>query len=176
MRRAADTARVALLALAVLALPVVAAGAPTPAAPPSPPAGRAASQARAPAATAGTSEQPTLGDDRDVIEASEKWLRLLDRGQMGAAWDASAKSLQDQVSRAEWVKGIGAARKPFGTLKARKRDRFARAHQMPGGPEGDYAIVQFVSEFDNGQRATEQLIWMLQPDGGIWRVSGYHIR
>ena len=164
MSRAADAARLALLALAVLALPAAAAGAP------------GALAAPAPGAAAGTPEQPTLGDDRDVIEASEKWLRLLDRGQMGAAWDASAKSLQDQVSRVEWVKGIGAARKPFGTLKARKRDRFARAHEMPGGPDGDYAIVQFVSEFENGKRATEQLIWMLQPDGGIWRVSGYYIR
>jgi len=168
MRHAAATARLALLALVVLALPVAAADAPATA--------PAASSATEPGATGATPEQPTLGDDRDVIEASEKWLRLLDRGQTGAAWDASAKSLQDHVSRAEWVKGIGAARKPFGTLKARKRDRFARAHEMPGGPEGDYAIVQFVSEFANGKRATEQLIWMLQPDDGIWRVSGYHIR
>ena len=164
--------------LFALALPAFAADTPAPAATPS--ASTGASAAPALKAGAATSDderiQPTVGDDRDVIQSSEKWLKLLDRGQLGPAWDISAKHLKAQVTRAEWVKGIGEARKPFGKLKARRSDRFARAHQMPGAPDGDYAIVQFETDFANGKHATEQITWMLEPDGGIWRVSGYYIR
>jgi hypothetical protein len=158
------------------AAPAVAAVAPPGAAASVAPANAAAAPRPAAVAPGDAREQPTLKDDRDVIEASEKWLKLLDRGQLGAAWDISARRLQAQVTRPTWIKGIGEARKPFGKLKARNRDRFARAHEMPGAPDGDYAIVQFVSEFANGKRATEQITWTLEPDGGIWRVSGYYIR
>jgi hypothetical protein len=162
---------VLLACAAWLALPALAAGLPGAAA-------QAASSAAVPAAGSPgeAPQQPSINDDRDVIEASEKWLRLLDRGQLGPAWDVSAKTLQAQVTRAEWIKGIGAARKPFGRLAARNRDRFARAHQLPGVPEGDYAIVQFDSRFEGGRHATEQITWSLEPDGGVWRVAGYYIR
>jgi len=157
----------ALLVLALafaLAVPALAADAP------------AAASAKAADDGAAALEQPTMRDDRDVLDSSEKWLRLIDRGQYGAAWDVSAAFLKGQVTRPQWVKGIGDARKPFGVLKARKPDRFARSHQMPGAPDGDYAIAQFESDFTNGKHATEQITWMLEPDGGIWRVSGYYIR
>lgn len=167
---------VLLAAAAALALPALAADAPPRAPAAASSAAGAAARGAAVAAPEDAREQPTLKDDRDVIEASEKWLRLLDRGELGAAWDVSAALLHDQVTRANWIKGIGEARKPFGKLKLRHRDRFARAHQLPGAPEGDYAIVQFASEFANGKHATEQLTWTLEADGGIWRVSGYYIR
>jgi hypothetical protein len=121
-------------------------------------------------------EQPSVRDDQDVIEASEKWLKLLDDGKLGPAYDLGAKPLHDAVTRAGWIKGVGDARKPLGKLKSRSREKFARAHSMPNGPEGDYAIIEFHSTFANGKRAVEQVIWMLEPEGGIWKVSGYYIR
>ena len=54
-------------------------------------------------------------------------------------------------------------------------DCFERSHQLPGAPEGDYSIIEFQTEFANGKKATEQVIWMLEKDD-VWRVSGYFIR
>ena len=139
--------------------------------PPSPPASAPPSQTAIDALPA----QPTMGDDRDTIQASEKWLALLDAGKPGTAWDAASPHLKSVVTRKQWIEGITAMRKPFGKLESRKGDKFARAHQLPGAPDGDYSIVEFVSKFKNGKQGSEQVIWMLT-EGEVWRVSGYFIR
>jgi len=140
----------------------------------------AAQPAPAPAAPPGApplpeSAQPTMGDDRETIAASTKWLALLDAGKYGPAWDGASPHLKSVVTRAKWIQGIGEARKPFGKLKARNAVKFARSHQMEGAPDGDYSIIEFESTFANGKRATEHIVWMLG-DGDVWRVSGYYIR
>jgi hypothetical protein len=159
----------ALLVLAAIAvwLPQVAAqtAAPTP-----PPA------AAAPGAPAQPeSAQPTMGDDRETIEAAKKWLALLDDGKTGAAWDASSPHLKSVVTRKKWIDGITDARKPFGKFVKRTPTKFARSHSMPGAPDGDYSIIEFDTEFANGKRASEQVIWMLG-EREVWSVSGYFIR
>ena len=120
--------------------------------------------------------QPTLRDDQDVLDASEKWLAILDAGKFGEAYDLAAQSLRKSVTRANWIKGIGEARKPLGKAQGRARDKFARAHALPGLPDGDYAIVEFKTTFASGKRAAEQLTWQYDADGRIWRVAGYYIR
>jgi len=119
--------------------------------------------------------QPSPRDDRETIEAAQTWLALVDAGKFGLAWDDASPHLKSVVTRAKWIAGMSEARKPFGKLKERTPARFARSHSMPGAPEGDYSIIEFETEFANGKRATEQIIWMLG-DNGVWRVSGYYIR
>jgi len=119
--------------------------------------------------------QPTKGDDRDMIQASEKWLKLIDMGEFGAAWDISAPSLKSSVTRKAWVDGLAAARKPFGEVRARKTDKFARSHKLPGLPEGDYALLLFDTQFANGKQAQEHLTWVLGK-GDVWQVTGYFIK
>jgi hypothetical protein len=119
--------------------------------------------------------QPTLGDDKDTIEATRKWLSLLDSGKAGAAWDVASTYLKSVVTRQKWVTEITAARKTFGKLKERTPVRFARSHSMPGAPDGDYAFIELESVFVNGKQATEHVTWTLDKDE-VWRVSGYFIR
>lgn len=163
--------RFALLVVAMaLALPLATGAQPVPppvggTPPGAPPAGKAEAEA----------EQPTLQDDRDTIDAGMKWLELIDAGKSGEAWDAAAKILKSAVTRNDWVSGLSEIRRSYGGLVSRKPSRFARAYQLPGAPEGDYAIVEYESEFGDGKKAVEQLTWMLE-DGSIWRVSGYFIR
>jgi hypothetical protein len=121
------------------------------------------------------SAQPTAGDDKETIGAAYKWLTLLDGGKAGAAWDVASAHLKSVVTRKKWVEGIVEMRGPFGKPDARKAEKFARSHQLPGAPEGDYSIIEFQTEFANGKKATEQVIWMLEKDD-VWRVSGYFIR
>ena len=132
----------------------------------------------APGAKDAPPAQPTRAEDKDVIEASQKWLKLIDGGHYGDAWDGGAAPLKSAVTRKGFVAGIGEARKPYGKVAARKPGRFARAHDLPGGPQGDYALVSFETRFANGKTAEEQVIWLLEADrsGDNWRVSGYFIR
>jgi Protein of unknown function (DUF4019) len=159
----------ALLVLAVMAgwLPQVAAQSAAPALPP------AVATPGAPPTDAPS--QPTQRDDRETIEASTKWLALLDAGKTGAAWDSGSPYLKSVVTRTKWIDGITDARKPFGKFVKRTPTKFARSHSMPGAPEGDYSIIEFDTEFENGKRAQEQIIWMLG-EREVWSVSGYFIR
>ena len=168
---AAPSAAPARAPTAVLAAAPSAAAATAPAAAPA----RPAASAKAPASEDDGQVQPTLRDDKDVIAASERWLELLDAGQFGAAWDAGAATLKSSVARQKWVAGLRDMRKPFGKVATRKAEKFARAHTLPGAPDGDYALILFDTRFAQGGKAQEQVTWMLEA-GDTWRVSGYYIR
>jgi len=118
--------------------------------------------------------QPTLQDDKDVIEAGRKWLALVDSGQYDETWEIASPLLKGKVSKEKWNDGLRNLRKPLGKLVSRTPEKFARAHQLPGAPDGDYVIVEYTSTFENGKHP-EQLTWSLEKDD-IWRVSGYFIR
>ena len=118
---------------------------------------------------------PTLGDDMDTIKAGKAWLALLDAGKAGAAWDVASKRLQNAVKRATFVTEIRRVRKPLGKLESRTEVKFARAHDLPGVPSGDYAIVEFDAKYANGKHLSEQLTWAIE-EGDIWRVFGYFYR
>jgi len=139
----------------------------------------AASGAPAPAARADAPREPpadaaTEKDDDEVVAESRKWLGLIDDGKAGLAWDGADASLRASVTRAKWIDGIRELRKPYGAVKARKTTQIARAHSLPGAPDGDYVIVQFDTEFANGKHASELVTWTLTNTS--WRVSGYQIR
>jgi hypothetical protein len=146
-----------------------------PAQPGMPPAAPAAPAAAPGAPSADDALQPSTRDDKETVEASRAWLALLDAGNFGAAWDGASPHLKSVVTRQKWITGLTAARKPFGKLKQRTPVKFARSHSMPDAPDGDYSLLEFESEFANGKRASEQIIWMLG-DNQVWRVSGYYIR
>src|SRR5260221_1386887 len=127
--------RVAMAAAECFSLDAAQAAAPPPAAQP----GAAAANPPGKPSTGEEQVQPTQGDDRETIEASTKWLALLDAGKFGAAWDVSSAHLKSVVARPKWIAGITDARKPFGAFKTRTAAKFARAHSMPDAPDGDYS-------------------------------------
>jgi hypothetical protein len=120
-------------------------------------------------------DQPSLRDDQQSIDAARQWLERLDGGNTGPLWDNASKTLQKRVTRDKWVSGLRDMRQPFGKVDGRRAVKFARAHELPDAPSGDYAIIEFETDFANGKRAVEQVVWFLEPDD-IWRVSGYFIR
>ena len=67
------------------------------------------------------------------------------------------------------------ARKSLGKLETRTAERFARSHQLPGAPEGDYAIIDYTARFAQGKKLQERLVWSIE-EGDIWRVAGYEYR
>jgi hypothetical protein len=119
--------------------------------------------------------QPTLGDDKEAVEFGKKWLELLDAGKSGVAWDSASKQLQSVVKRDAFIAQVRATRKPLGKLESRTAVKFARAHDIPGAPTGDYAIIEFDGKYANGKHLSEQLVWTIE-DTGIWRVAGYYYR
>jgi len=46
---------------------------------------------------------------------------------------------------------------------------------VPGGPDGQYVIIEFAASFENKKTAIETVTPMLEKDG-VWRVAGYYIK
>ena len=112
--------------------------------------------------------------EESARQAALAWLTLVDTKQYAQSWDATALLFRGQVNRADWVKAVAAARKPFGDLISRKLISATYATSLPGAPDGEYVVLQFATVFTNKAQAVETITPML--DEGRWRVSGYFVR
>jgi hypothetical protein len=106
--------------------------------------------------------------------AAEKWLALLDAGEYGKAWDASAKMFRERVPREQWLENLPKTRGVHGKLKSRRAEVSSWKPSLPGVPQGDYVTVRFSSSFDNKSDAEELITLVLEE--GIWRPLGYGLR
>ena len=107
--------------------------------------------------------------------AVEQWLALVDAGEYGQSWDASAAIFQGAVTKQQWEDMLEGVRKPLGALESRKLKSATHMTQMPGAPDGEYVVLQFESSFANKKKAIETVTPMREQDGS-WKVSGYWIK
>lgn len=114
------------------------------------------------------------GKEEAAKQAALEWLALVDAMQYEASWKEAASLFRAQISSADWVRMVAAARNPLGDLIARELISATYATSLPGAPDGEYVVLQFQTAFDNKAQAVETVTPML--DLGHWRVSGYYIR
>ena len=107
--------------------------------------------------------------------AADAWLTRLDAGDYAGTWRDAAAPFQAAVDAAKWSSGIGDLRAKYGKMLSRKLlvSRFSTT--MPGGPDGRYAFLQYVTNFEHKQGAIETIVPMLDKDGR-WKISGYYIK
>ena len=66
-------------------------------------------------------------------------------------------------------------RKPLGNMISRKVQSKIYTASLPGAPDGEYVVIEFVTSFEKKKSAIETITSMLDRDGK-WRVSGYYIK
>jgi hypothetical protein len=125
----------------------------------------------APAAVAAGNEAA----EKQALAAAQGWLALVDAGKFAESWDAAAAVFRAAVSKADWVRMVGAVRTPLGGVVSRKLNAKQFTTTVPGAPDGHYVIIQFNTVFEHKATAVETITPMLDADGS-WRVSGYFIR
>jgi hypothetical protein len=110
-----------------------------------------------------------------AISAAEKWLATVDAGEYAASWNEAAEVFRNAVKQDQWEQLMTAARKPLG--KPISRTVVTKVYQtsLPGGPDGEYVVIQFETSFENKKAAIETVTPMMGKDG-MWRVSGYYIK
>jgi hypothetical protein len=107
--------------------------------------------------------------------AARAWLALVDAGNYAGSWTAASTLFRQKVPESQWQSAASSARGPLGALKSRTLQSATYTHTAPGGPDGEYVVVQFASSFENKANSIETVTPMKDPDGS-WRVSGYYIR
>ena len=110
-----------------------------------------------------------------ALEAAEKWLTLVDKGEYGKSWATAAGYFKGAVAENQWEQAVTAVRGPLGKVISRKVKSKQYATSLPGAPDGEYVVIQFETSFEKKKSAVETLTPMKEKDGS-WRVSGYFIK
>jgi uncharacterized protein DUF4019 len=126
--------------------------------------------------------QSVTPEQRQALDAAERWLAPLDAQRYADAWAMAAESFKASVGRQEFRDGIRNIRKDYGKVIARKAEKMGFVGEAPnpndaatGPKQGTQVAILFETKFAGKKQATEELSMVLEKDG-LWRVAGYYIR
>ena len=109
-----------------------------------------------------------------AASSGEAWLGLIDNGKYADSWREASSYFRSRVPEKAWVSMVQGVRAPLGALVSRSQPSVTFAKTLPGAPDGNYALMQFQTSFQNKANAVETLTVMA--DGEKWRAAGYFIR
>ncbi len=98
----------------------------------------------------------------------------MDAGDYRRSWAEASGLFRAAVTEEAWARQCAAVRGPLGGVSARRLAHEQHATELPGAPDGEYAVLQFESSFQHKRSAVETVTPMREADGA-WRVSGYFI-
>lgn len=119
--------------------------------------------------------QSTEASEAAAQQAADAWLKVIDAGNLGKAWDQASTMFRTVVPRRDFEKKMKAARAPLGKFVFRKLSGKRLTHELPGGPGGTYVILEYGAQFQKKERAVETVTMMLDT-GGKFRGAGYDVR
>jgi len=129
----------------------------------------------APQGRAAAAESKVAARKEAAVAVAKQWLAVVDEGKYAESWDGAAELFQGAVPKGQWVQQLGGSRAPLGQVLKRDLKWQAYKTRLPGAPDGEYVVIQFVTSFTNKKAAVETVTPTLETDGK-WRVSGYFIK
>ena len=112
--------------------------------------------------------------EQAATDAALAWLDLIDHGNYAESWEQSAAPFKSSMTAEKWADMVKPVRSPLGKLESRAVANREYMTSLPGGPTGEYVVIQFKTTFENKQNAIETVTPMLE--NGQWKVSGYYIK
>lgn len=110
-----------------------------------------------------------------VQQTARTWLADTDRGIAAQSWKNAGKQFRNAITADRWTESLKQVRPPLGATSQRAVLATQFRKNIPGSPDGEYAIVLFRSTFANKIGAQETVVLQLETDG-TWRVIGYTIK
>ena len=121
---------------------------------------------------------PALAQDPQstlVQKVARDWLALIESQGAPASWSAAGSKFKQAMTADRWGESLQQAKDPLGALEQRTMLATSFSKTFPGGPDGEYALVQFRTSFAKKTDASETVTLEREADG-MWRVIGYAIR
>jgi hypothetical protein len=107
-------------------------------------------------------------------KVARSWLEMADHGDAAGSWRAAGKKFQNAITADRWTESLGQVRPPLGELVERTVMSTQLTKQIPGVPDGDYALLEFRTSFAKKTNSRETVTLEHEaPD--TWRVIGYYI-
>jgi hypothetical protein len=110
-----------------------------------------------------------------VQEIARTWLADTDRDNAAQSWKNAGKQFRNAITVERWAESLKAVRSPLGALSQRAQIGTEFRKNIPGAPDGEYAIVLFRTTFAKKLNSRETVTLEHEPDGA-WRVIGYLIQ
>jgi Protein of unknown function (DUF4019) len=120
---------------------------------------------------------PSAAQDPRGNEAqnvAREWLVLTDSGEAEASWNAAGPTFRNAISIERWAAALGKVRFPLGALEQRALYSTQFVNEIPGLPQGDYALLKFRTVFAAKTNA-EESVTLDRGSDGKWQVVGYVI-
>ena len=114
-------------------------------------------------------------DIEDATKTAQKFLNQVDEKKYEAAWQNADDLIQTAVTKDQWESTLTLAREPFGEAITRKVKSSDYHTDLPGGPNGEYVIIEFETSFKNKESSIETVTPKKSEDG-LWKIAGYYIR
>jgi hypothetical protein len=108
-------------------------------------------------------------------EAASSWLKLVDSGNYAASWAQASSLFKAAVTESSWESALKSSRGSLGAIRTREVQSAIFTRTMPGGPDGEYVVIKYVSHFEHKASAIETVTPMIEKDGS-WHVSGYYVK
>jgi hypothetical protein len=105
---------------------------------------------------------------------ARRWLDLTDHGDAAESWRAAGKKFQNAITADRWADSLKQVRPPLGELVKRTVLSTQLTKQIPGAPDGDYALLEIRTSFAEKTDSRETVTLEHEADG-VWRVIGYYI-
>jgi uncharacterized protein (TIGR03067 family) len=105
-----------------------------------------------------------------ATQVADDWLKLVNAGDYGQAWDQAAKFLQKLISKEDYAALSGPVYKSLGKLQSRTVAKRQYTKTPPIVPPGEYVVIEYKSKYENWANVVETVVPSLGPDGR-WRVS-----
>jgi hypothetical protein len=107
--------------------------------------------------------------------AAEQWLAAVDRGDAATTYATAAELFRQAVTPEQWTDSLVRVQKPIGHAITRALRSSRYTTELPGAPDGEYALFEYATEFEHKKNGTETVV-MMREASGAWCLSGYWIR
>jgi Protein of unknown function (DUF4019) len=119
------------------------------------------------------------------VNAAEKWLALVDAGDLGESWERTAQLFKSGISekdffksgisKQQWQSSLRTVQDSLGKAVLRRLKSKRYTTELPWEPAAEYVVIEYQTTFDQQMNRTEIVILMKESDGE-WRVSGYKFK
>ena len=113
-------------------------------------------------------------EKKAAVNSALHWVALIDSGRYEESWQVAFASFKEDVTQRQWRIGLEQIREPYGMVMSRKiKETKNLASKQSRSPQKNL-VVEFTTQFENQQVATEFVTVLLDNDGR-WRVSAYYL-
>ncbi len=115
-----------------------------------------------------------LEAEESALEESDRWVKVLDKGDYDYSWDQASEVLQSKNTRRRWNKKLRGMRDNRGDLISRsfKSTKFRKSY--PSFGVGTYVRVQYMTEFEHSNGPLIETVLMIQDeDTKVWNAVNY---